>query len=74
MRDAQLANAVNTTEVRIADFYKKGHLTLRLGQLLLDNLRHPRFDPKEIRSETIVHLLRRFERNPYAHLQLMDGR
>ena len=62
MRDAQLANAVNTTEVMIADFYKKGHLTLRLGQLLLDNLRHPRFDPKEIRSETIVHLLRRFER------------
>ncbi len=25
-------------------------------------MRHPRFDPKEIRSKTIVHLLRRSER------------
>ena len=62
LRDSELANAVSTTEIMIADFYKKGHLTLRLGQLLLDNLRHPRFDPKDLRSETIVHLLRRFER------------
>ncbi len=62
MRDAKLANTVSTTEIIIADFYKKGHLTLRLGQLLSDNLRHPRFDPKDLRSETIVHLLRRFER------------
>ena len=58
----RIANAVSTTEIMIAEFYKKGHLTLRLGQLLMDNLRHPRFDPKDLRSETIVHLLRRFER------------
>ena len=57
LRDSELANAVCTTEIMIAEFYKKGHLTLRLGQLLMDNLRHPRFDPKDLRSETIVHLL-----------------
>ena len=62
LRDSELANAVSTTEIMISEFYKKGHLTLRLGQLLMDNLRHPRFDPKDLRSETIVHLLRRFER------------
>ncbi len=30
----------------------------------MDNLRHPhfKFDPKDLSSETIVHLLRRFER------------
>ena len=46
----------------IADFCKKGHLTQHLGQILLDTLRHPHFDAEDIRSETIVHLLRRFKR------------
>ena len=58
---AELAHSVSTTELMIVDFYKKGHLTLRLGQLLLDNLRHPRYDPKDLSSETIVHLLSRFD-------------
>ena len=61
-RDAELANAVSTTEIMFADFYKKAKLSQRTGQMLLDMMRHPLFDPKDIRSETIVHLLRRLER------------
>ena len=65
VRDVELSNAVSTTEIMIADFCKKGHLTQHLGQILLDTLKHPHFDAEDIRSETIVHLLRRFER-PFA--------
>jgi len=32
------------------------------SELFLDTVRHPLFDVKELRSETIVHLLRRLER------------
>ena len=31
VRDAELSNAVSTTEIMIADFCKKGHLTQHLG-------------------------------------------
>ena len=64
-RDAELANAVSPTEIMIVDFYKTGRLSQRTGQIFLDMARHPLFDPKDIRSETIVHLLRRLER-PFA--------
>ena len=64
-RDAELANAVSTTEIMVADFYKTGYLSQRTGQTLLDMMRHPLFDPNDIRSDTIVHLLRRLER-PFA--------
>ena len=64
-RDAELANAVSETEIMIVDFYKTGRLSQRTGQIFLDMARHPLFDPKDIRSETIVHLLRRLER-PFA--------
>ena len=60
--DAELANVLSRTEIMVARFYKEGHLTLKLGQLFLDTVRHPLFDVKELRSETIVHLLRRLER------------
>ena len=76
--DAELANVLSRTEIMVARFYKEGHLTLKLGQLFLDTVRHPLFDVKELRSETIVHLLRRLERpsGRYgysgAHLQLME--
>ena len=46
----------------IAQFHAKGHLSLHLGQVLLDMVRHPLFDAKDIRSQNIVHLLRRLER------------
>ena len=49
----------------IANLCKKGHLTQHLDQKLLDTLKHQHFDADDIRSETIVHLLRRFER-PFA--------
>ena len=65
VRDAELSNAVSTTEIMIADFCKKGHLTQHLGQILLDTLKHPPFDAEDIHNKTIVHLLRRFER-PFA--------
>ena len=60
--DAKLANVLSRTEIMVSRFYKEGHLTLKLGQLFLDTVRHPLFDVKELRSETIVHLLRRLER------------
>ena len=58
VRDVELSNSVSTTEIMIADFCKKGHLTQQLGQILLDTLKHPPFDSEDISSETIVHLLR----------------
>ena len=64
-RDAELSNAVCTTEIMIADICKKGHNTQHLGQILLDTLKHPPFDAEDIHNKTIVHLLRRFER-PFA--------
>ena len=33
LRDSELANAVSTTEIMIADFYKKGHLKQRTESL-----------------------------------------
>ncbi len=61
-RDAEFANAVSTTEIMIVDFYKAGNLSQKTGQILLNMARHPLFDPSDISSETIVHLLRRLER------------
>jgi hypothetical protein len=61
-RDAELANVLSKTEIMIADFHESGHLTLRSGQKLVDMLRHPEFDIKDMRSDTIIHLLRRLER------------
>ena len=67
VRDAELADVLNKTEfmiVRLKDrFYQKGHLTLLLGQLLFE--RHPEFDIREVRSESIVRLHRLLER-PFA--------
>jgi len=65
VRYVELSNAVSTTEIMIADFCKKGHLTQQLGQILLDTLKYLPFDAEDIGSETIVHLLRRFKR-PFA--------
>ena len=40
---------------------QEGHLTQYLGQIFLDTLKHPHIDDEDIRSEAIVHRLRRFE-------------
>jgi len=61
VRDAELAGVLNKTEFMIVRFYQKGHLTLRLGQLLFEMLRHPEFDIREVRSESIVSLHRLLE-------------
>ena len=52
-RDAELADVPNRTEIMVASFHKQGHLTLKVGQLFLDTVRHPLFDFKELRSETM---------------------
>jgi len=39
-RDAELADVLNRTEIMVASFHKQGHLTLKLGQLFLDTVRH----------------------------------
>ena len=52
-RDAELADVLNRTEIMVASFHKQGHLTLKLGQLFLDTVRHPLFDVKELQSETM---------------------
>jgi hypothetical protein len=52
VRDAELADVLNKTEFMIVRFYQKGHLTLRLGQLLFEMLRHPEFDIREVRIGT----------------------
>ena len=61
-QDALMAEMLSMTELLVADFHEKNHGSQRVGQLLLDMLRHPRFDPKDMRSDNIVHLMRRLER------------
>ena len=57
-RDAELANAVSATEIMIFDCYKTGSLSQRTGKIFLNMVRHLLFDPKDLCSETFVHLLR----------------
>ena len=49
----RIANAVSTTEIMFADFYKKGKLSQRTGQILLDMMRHRFFDPKDIAAKRL---------------------
>ena len=74
MRDAELAEFLNKTEFMIVRFYLKGHLTLRLGQLLFDMLRHPDFNLTEVRSDSIVKLLLSCMDNSSVHLQKLQCR
>ena len=46
----------------VADFHRLSRESQRVGQTLLDMVRHPLFNVSDIRSETIVHLLRKLER------------
>ena len=47
----------HTTEIMIVDFHKAGHVSQKTSRLFLNMARHPLFDHKDIRSETIVHQL-----------------
>ena len=60
--DAELAAILSKTEIMVADFHQKARLSQRFGQALLDLLRHPQFNLADIKSENIVHLIRRLER------------
>ena len=60
--DAELARILSRTEILVAGFVEQCRLSQSEGQALLDLLRHPHFDLSEIRSQNIVHLIRRLER------------
>jgi hypothetical protein len=47
--DARLADAVSTSEIMVLDLYRKGHLSQKTGQILLDMTRHQHF--VEVRSQ-----------------------
>ena len=53
---------MSAAEIVVVDIHKKGNVTLNLGQIILEMVRHPLFHPNDIRSKSIVHLLRRFKR------------
>ena len=59
--DAELAVILSKTEIMIAGFHQKARLSQRFGQALLDLLKHPQFNLADIKSENIVHLIRRLE-------------
>ena len=61
-RDKVLAAVLSQTEIMVLRFTQSGGLSQRRGQALLDMLRHPNFDIKDVQSTNIVHLLRRLER------------
>ena len=57
-----MARILSRAEILVAGFVEQCHLSQSEGQALLDLLRHPHFDLSEIRSQNIVHLIRRLER------------
>ena len=64
-RDAELSRLLSRTEISVAGFVEQCRLSQSEGQSLLDMMlhwRHPRFDVSDIRSQNIVHLIRRLER------------
>jgi hypothetical protein len=61
-RDKVLGAVLSQTEIMVLRFTQSGGLSQRRGQALLDMLRHPNFDIKDVQSTNIVHLLRRLER------------
>ena len=62
VRDTELAAVLSKTEIMILNFHQSGKLSQRRGQALLSMVRHPQFNPAELQSQTIVHLIRRVER------------
>ena len=61
-RDKVLAAVLSQTEIMVLRFTQSGGLSQRRGQALLDMLRHPNFDIKDVQSTNIVHLLWWLER------------
>jgi len=61
-RDAELSRLLSRTEVLVAGFVEQCRLSQSEGQSLLNMMRHPRFNVSDIRSQNIVHLIRRLER------------
>jgi hypothetical protein len=62
VRDTELAAVLSKTEIMILNFHQSGKLSQRRGQALLSMVRHPQFNPADLQSQTIVHLIRRVER------------
>ena len=61
-RDKVLAAVLSQTEIMVLRFTQSGGLSQRRGQALLDMLRHPNFDIKDVQSTNIVHPLWWLER------------
>ena len=61
-QDEELAAVLSNTEIMVLKFHQSSGLSQRRGQALLDLLRHPEFDIKDVQSTPVVHLLRRLER------------
>ena len=79
-QDEELAAVLSKTEIMVLNFHQSSGLSQRRGQALLDVLRHPEFNIKDVQSTTIVQLLLRLEQ-PFkecalctVHLQLMEAR
>ena len=60
-RDAELSRLLSRTEVLVAGFVEQCRLFQSEGQSL-HMMRHLQFDVSDIRSQNIVHLIRRLER------------
>ena len=52
-----LASTLSKTEIMVLNFYQQGHLSQRMGQSLMNMMRHPQFRVEELQSATIVQLL-----------------
>ena len=60
-QDEKLADILSKTEIMVLKFHQNSGLSQRRGQALLDMLRHPEFEMKDVQSNTIVPLLWRLE-------------
>ena len=53
-RDQFLAKTFTKTEIMVLNLYQNAHLSQRLGQTLVDMLRHPQFRVEDLQSSTIL--------------------
>ena len=66
-----LASTLSKTEIMVLNFYQQGHLSQRMGQALMNMMRHPQFRVEDLQSSTIVQLLRRLER-PFKECVMVE--
>jgi hypothetical protein len=62
VRNTELVAVLSKTEIMILNFHQSGKLSQRRGQSLLSMVRQPQFNPADLQSQTIMHLMRQVER------------